>query len=301
MTARTAGRATARPLSRYATIRRVLDAAEARRLLSSARAFSAYALAYMDPAMFQLAEIYEARSQDKLALLVHSRGGLGTSSLLLGDPDLAGALLELHPGAHQSFITCQPDHIDQALTTHNLWRPQTMLRMQLEADEFTPPATVNGVRRLVAGDAPDLNRLYAMEGDGLHYNGRQVEAGIYFGGFVRGRLVAAAGTHIYSLKERVGVIGNVYTHPDHRKHGLGTAVTAAVAAELMRNCTLIVLNVDPANRTARHIYEQLGFREKSRLVEAMATRRDAFLPLPLLRRALARWRAHQPGTEIVPF
>src|SRR5690606_25609027 len=117
--------------------------------------------------------------------------------------------------------------------------------------------------------------------------------------FHRNWLVAAAGTHIYSRREGVAVIGNVFTHQDFRGRGLGTAVTAAVAEYLLDHCELVVLNVDPANRTARHVYEQLGFKETGRLVEAMATRRHAFSPLPALRRAIARYRATAPNTELV--
>jgi predicted GNAT family acetyltransferase len=157
------------------------------------------------------------------------------------------------------------------------------------------------VRRLVAADANDLNRLYAIEDEGLRYSGRQVVEGVYYGVHQRGRLIAAAGTHIFSRGEGVGVIGNVFTHPDFRGRGWGTAVTGAVAAYLRQSCKLIVLNVDPANRTARHIYEQLGFVETGRLVEAMATRRDVMSPLPLLRRVLARWRSPLPQTEVVEF
>jgi RimJ/RimL family protein N-acetyltransferase len=76
-------------------------------------------------------------------------------------------------------------------------------------------------------------------------------------------------------------------------------VTAAVAAHLLQFCDLIVLNVDPANRTARHVYEQLGFKDTGRLVEAMATRRHAYSPLPALRRAIARYRASTPDTELI--
>jgi RimJ/RimL family protein N-acetyltransferase len=60
-----------------------------------------------------------------------------------------------------------------------------------------------------------------------------------------------------------------------------------------------VLNVDPANRTARHIYETLGFEDAGRLVEAMATRRSSHTPVPVVRRLLARHRAQAPYTEVV--
>jgi ribosomal protein S18 acetylase RimI-like enzyme len=174
-----------------------------------------------------------------------------------------------------------------------------MVRMQLDAAAFTPPAGVELVRRLVEADAADLNRLYAIEEDGLRYSGRQVVEGVYYGAHNRGRLVAAAGTHIFSSREGVGVIGNVFTHPDFRGRGLGSAVTAAVAAHLLKTCNLIVLNVDPANRTARHIYDNLGFKDTGRLVEAMATRRNSASPLPFIRRTLGRWRSQTPQTEIV--
>src|SRR5581483_5908895 len=136
----------------------------------------------------------------------------------------------------------------------------------------------------------ELNALYAIEEEGLRYSGRQVSEGVYYGAHNRGRLVAAAGTHVYSPAEGVAVIGNVFTHPDFRGRGLATNTTAGVAAFVLQRCELVVLNVDPANRTARHIYERLGFKETGRLVEAMATRRSAITPIPFVRRLLARWR-----------
>ena len=72
-----------------------------------------------------------------------------------------------------------------------------------------------------------------------------------------------------------------------------------MAAHLLKTCNLIVLNVDPANRTARHIYDNLGFKDTGRLVEAMATRRNSASPLPFIRRTLARWRSQTPQTEVV--
>ena len=265
----------------------------------TADAFSAYALAYVDRRYYPLADFYEATIGEGWGLVMHARGGLGLSTLTLGDTEAVSSILRLHPGPRQTFVTCEPAHVNQLLVTHNLWRPQTMLRMRVTRDTFRSGPAATSVRRLIDADAEDLNRLYAIEGDGLRYSGRQVEEGIYFGVHARGKLVAAAGTHIHSLAEAVGVIGNVFTHPDHRGHGYGTAVTAAVAEYLLRRCDLVVLNVDPANRTARHVYESLGFKDCGRLVEAMATRREATTPLPLLRRLFARYRAHSPGLEVV--
>jgi ribosomal protein S18 acetylase RimI-like enzyme len=299
MTARVRSVTSSAGLRRSALVRRLRDPAEVRTRLQEISAFAAYAIAYIDRQHFSLADFFEATSGERRALLMHARGGLGPSSVALGDPALVAALVRLHPGPRQTFLTCEPEHVERFLVGYDVWRPQTMLRMRLDRASFRHEPLPSNVRRLVDADAGDLNTLYAIEEDGLRYSGRQVSEGIYYGGFNRGRLVSAAGTHIHSHSEGVGVIGNVFTHPDHRGHGLGTAVTAAVAGHLLRTCDLVVLNVDPANRTARHIYETLGFKEAGRLVEAMATRRDALSPLPLLRRTLARWRAAEPATEAV--
>ena len=282
-----------------ATIRRLEHPNLVRPELEGAAAYAAYGLAYLDPGLFRLARFYEARLNDRRALLMHARGGLGPSTLLLGDSALVAALLRLHPGPRQTLLTCEPEHVETALSTRNLWRPQTMLRLQVERQAFVPPASLPSVRRLTADDATELNRLYALEGEGTWYSGHQINAGVYYGGFSRGRLVATAGTHIHSRREGVAVIGNVFTHPDFRGRGLGTAVTAAITAHVLQDAKLVVLSVDPANRTAHQIYEKLGYRESGRLVEAMSTLRRPISPLPLLERLIGRWRSGTTGVKVV--
>lgn len=294
-----AGSATTRQakLRRSANVRHLRDPERLRPILEAAAPYAAYALAYLDPRIFHLAEFYEITSGDRQALVMHARGGLGPSTLTFGDATLVESLLELHPGPRQAFLTCETTHTESVLVSHNLWRPQTMMRMKVEAADFKRPQDMAEVRRLTSADSVELNRLYQDEG--TRHIGRQIVEGIYYGAFHRSRLVAAAGTHIYSRREGVGVVGNVYTHPDFRNHGLATAVTAAVTQHLLDACDLIVLNVDPANRTARHIYEQMGYKECGRIVEAMATRRSAHTPVPFLKRLMARHRADAPGTEVI--
>lgn len=280
-------------------IRRVEDRRRLQDLLQRSPAFNAYALAFLDAALFPLATFFTAEAGPATAVLMHSKGGLGQALHLWGDPRLAGALVRLHPGTRGALLTCQPEHIDEVLGAYNLWRPQTMLRMTVDRDSFMAPADRGPVRRLLAADAPELNQLYSLEGEGIMYSGRQVREGIYFGGLHRGRVVAAAGTHIYSRAARVAVVGNVFTHPDFRRRGLSTATTAAVTARLLEDCDLVVLSVDPANRSARHVYETLGYRDSGRIVEAMATRRGRYSPLPAIRRALASRRTGEKGAEVV--
>jgi ribosomal protein S18 acetylase RimI-like enzyme len=280
-------------------VRRLEDRQAVRAHLARAPAYAAYALACLDARLFPTTAVFEARRDGATAVAVHSRGGLGPATLLLGDGEAISTLLRLHPGPRQTVLTCEPDHVSTALRTYHLWRPQNMLRMALDHDAFAAPRGQLGVRRLGHADAADLNRLYALEGEGLRYSGRQIDGGVYFGAFQRGVLLAAAGTHVYSETEGVAVVGNVFTHPDARGRGLGGAVTAAVTAHLRERCPLIVLSVDPANRAARRLYEKIGYREAGRLVESMATRRDPFSPLPALRRLTARVRGGVPGLEVV--
>ncbi len=294
-----AGSATTRQtnLRRSANVRHLRDPESLRSHLETSGSYAAYALAYLDPRIFHLAQFYEAIADDRQALVMHARGGIGPSTLTLGDAALVEQLLALHPGPRQAFLTCQTGHTEAVLLSHNLWRPLTMMRMQLNAANFRLPDDMAEVRRLTSADSKDLNRLYQNEG--TRHIGHQIVDGIYYGAFHRSRLVAAAGTHIYSRSEGVGVIGNVYTHPDFRNHGLASAATAAVTQHLLDACDLIVLNVDPANRTARHIYDQLGYTEAGRLVEVMATRRSAHTPVPFLRRLMARYRAGAPNSELI--
>ena len=299
MSTRAASRRSA-SLRRTAEVRRLIEPEAVRERLLPFAAYAASALAYLDPSLFRLAEFYEVRAGEKFGLVMHSRGGLGPSTFVLGsEPTLIAALMRLHPGPRQVVLTCETSQVDQLLTTHNLWRPQTMMRMQVETGTFTPPDSPAATRRLVDADATELNRLYALEDHGVRYSGHQVSNGVYFGAFTRGRLVAAAGTHIYSAHEGVAVLGNVFTHPDFRGRGYGAAVTTAVTESLLPSCKLVVLNVDPANRPARQIYERLGFSERARLTEATATRRNYGSLSPFLSRAIARWRAAAPGAELV--
>ena len=94
-------------------------------------AYSAYALAYLDQRLFPWPTSTRP-SPATSALVMHARGGLGPSTLTMGEPPSCGQLLSLHPGPRQAFVTCEADHVETVLTAHNVWRPQTMLRMQLD-------------------------------------------------------------------------------------------------------------------------------------------------------------------------
>jgi RimJ/RimL family protein N-acetyltransferase len=58
-------------------------------------------------------------------------------------------------------------------------------------------------------------------------------------------------------------IGPVYTPPEQRAHGYGSAVTAQVARTILDDAAVAVLYADRANKTSNRIYQAIGFRPVS--------------------------------------
>lgn len=65
----------------------------------------------------------------------------------------------------------------------------------------------------------------------------------------------------------VGRVGPVYTPPEHRNHGYGTAITAHVVEALLPVTSTVMLYTDDANPTSNHVYENLGFVHEDDMVE----------------------------------
>jgi predicted GNAT family acetyltransferase len=58
----------------------------------------------------------------------------------------------------------------------------------------------------------------------------------------------------------VSRIGPVYTPPEHRGHGYGSAVTARAAFDILDSGAVPVLYADRGNATSNKIYLAIGFR-----------------------------------------
>jgi GNAT superfamily N-acetyltransferase len=74
-----------------------------------------------------------------------------------------------------------------------------------------------------------------------------------------GGLAAVAGVHVISERHGVAAIGNVLTHPRHRRQGLARALVATVSRRLLDAVPTVGLNVGTDNEGARALYEDLGF------------------------------------------
>ena len=280
------------------TVERLRDPDPIRAMLDSERAYSAYALAQLDPASFPDSEWVLARGPaGRQALLVHSRGGLGAALFTIGDPAALDAALSLHPGPRFSFGTLRLEHKRTAEKYFVMTRPQIMQRMEITADDFRE--TPGEPQRLTGADVGTVNRLYSMEAGPTAYREQHLDRAVYYGVFIGDELVSIAGTHAVSAAERTAVVGNVFTHPRRRGIGLATIATSAVTKDLLGFCDLVALTVEVQNTPAVRIYEKLGYRAVCNLHETPLIRKAPIGVMSFARRAVAGWRGRREGKEVV--
>lgn len=279
--------------SRYDYVVQTLrDRDQIRELLRPRVEYTAYALGQLEPGLFERTRWYRAVGDTGVGLVLHSRGGLGDATFVMGDPDAVAAILSIHPGPAHTYATCQPQHVDHLQRVYRLANKQPMIRMAVTPNEFRPCNDIPTIP-LSGVDIRRINALYGSEGGPSYYIPEHIDAGVYRGVVAGGRLVAIAGTHVVSRHEGVAVVGNVFTHPAYRGHGFATAATSAVTDHLLGFCDFVVLTVDPKNTPAVHAYRRLGYREVCELVEASATRREPTGLTSILRRARAAIRGRR--------
>ncbi|KPK48269.1 MAG: hypothetical protein AMJ77_00295 [Dehalococcoidia bacterium SM23_28_2] len=276
-------------------IERLTDPEAIRPLLEGQRAYAAYALAYLEPRLFPYSEWWQAHGPQGQAIVAHTRSGLGPALVTIGDPQALDALIRLHPGPRFTFATFQLDHLDVAQRHFVLSRPEPSLRMSVSAETFRPAQGT--ARRLRRQDIGAVNALQRADGFAF-YSAAVLDEGVYHGVFVGRTLVAMAGTHVVAPSQGLALVGNVMTHSRYRGQGYGSIATSAVTAELLKTCPDVLLTVSTKNQAAIRIYERLGYREKCRLIESGARRKDMLGVAALLRRVLARCRA-EAGKEVV--
>ncbi len=254
-----------------------------RRMLAHDPIGSAYMLGDLDPLHASSCTWWVASddTRDVAAVLVYT--GLSAPALLThGTTDGIVAILsrfsnDLPPRAHVHFL---PEHLDVLQHQFDVDRLRSMVRMGarahdlgLDGHRLPDPTAYHPIERLGHRDTGDIMEIYATFPDSF-FEPHQLSTGHYYGVRTRdGRLVAVAGVHIASRDERLAVLGNIVTLPEHRGRGLSTHVTAHLCRALVADgADHLALNVEGQNQSATRVYEKLGFRANCTYLEGFVVR-----------------------------
>jgi ribosomal protein S18 acetylase RimI-like enzyme len=264
--------------------------------LSDDRAYSAYALGYLEPEAFRWTRFWHADGPAGDAVVMQARSP-GGAVVVSGAAEAIAAIVSLHPGPGRGYLsTAAREHEPALACAYYVNDPLYMTRMSLTAATFRH--VEGAVSRLRGSHVNQINALYASGGGPSHYSSESIERAIYYGVFEDGHLVSVAGTHVVAPNIGIAVVGNVFTHEFYRGRGYAEQVTAAVSAELLRfGCAEVVLTVDPENAPAVAAYARLGYQPGPPVVEARLRRRDLLGVAPGLRRWSARRRAREIGDD----
>ncbi len=244
-----------------------------RAFLEQDRLRAAYAICDLDEREFGKTRWGIARVDGRLTAVVLEYAGVTPQPLfVMGDPRGVGAIVSDVVRPRLVYLAADEEHLPELGRFYRIDDGPPMLRMWVDRESFRP---VSGdALRLMPAEVGDLNRLYGL-GFTSWLPADSIASGVYYGVRVRGRLVAAAGTHVVSPFARLAAVGNVMTHPDHRGRGYAKLTTSAVTQELLATCDQVVLNVRSDNPPAIAAYRALGYRLHCRFEERLARRRGA--------------------------
>lgn len=224
------------------------------------RAAHIYALVDLEEPFWEGSRWY--RRDDAVAGVVAlpTGEGLAVYAVSTKDPDGSAQLMcELAPELPAGLLITGPSHIESALTQVRPIVPMgPHVRYEL-ADDGSVAAPRADVVHLGPGDEAEVQALYDSDPGAAFFLPHMLADEAFVGVRVDGALVAAAGSHVLSERQRVAAIGAVYTRPEHRGKGHGAAVTAGVIDRLADRVDVIGLNVHADNAAARSIYEGMGF------------------------------------------
>jgi ribosomal protein S18 acetylase RimI-like enzyme len=258
---------------------KLTDRRQIRAILETDRPWAVYALADLEPGLFEHAHWY-CPANDELALGLFYAGFATPVLITVGKADALRSILdeivaELNPP--ELYAVVKPEVLPLLTEHYRVVEERKMQRMILDPERHQP-TPMNGVIQLGMQDLGALQTLYA-DGDA---NGeapdwflpQMLEQETYYGIREGNVLVAVAGTHVTASSESVSGLGNIYTRRDRRGYGLSARVTGAVVAKLLSmKLATIVLNVRASNAAAIHVYDRIGFRNYCEYVEAPMIRR----------------------------
>jgi len=239
--------------------------------LQQDRLYAAYAIGDLEPSLFAHCQWFGAEYDGETQGLALFFTGLNPPALFtMGDTDGVAAILDSALQPERAYFTCPAEHLPVVEASYTLDEVERMFRMAIAPADFQP--VPGPTIKLDLSHVDALSQLYRL-GGGDAFAPYQLRDGVYYGVEAGGQLVSAAGTHLVSPTFGVAGVGNIFTHPNHRCRGYGTACTSHVVEELLAQGLDIVLNVNRENTEAIGIYEKLGFHKHCPYIEVIGHRK----------------------------
>lgn len=173
-----------------------------------------------------------------------------------GDPQTWSDMAELAAGSPVMIVTSSiPDgwaelHALRLIQMVYTEAPEGRLA---SAYEFTP---------LMRADVPDMLALVEETKPGP-FGRSTIDLGGYRGWRADGRLVCMAGERMHPGNWTE--ISAVCTAPEHQGRGLAASIVSSLVNDIRAGGRRPFLNVTAENVRARHLYENLGFRERMQM------------------------------------
>ena len=218
----------------------------------------------------QWAVDYHERARIEEAVLIYT-GCQIPAVLAFGLSDRFPALLEqivdiLPPRFYCHFHPYERKIFKRYFIEHSLG---TFIKMKYENVSKTLAGADNKIKKLDMSYRDKLIELYQKSYPENYFTEKMLLTGKYYGYLEKGKILSAAGVHVYSDDYKIAVLGNIVTDLNHRGKGLSSLVTSRLVTELANENKQICLNVKKDNLPAIQVYKKLGFIEKHEYEESL--------------------------------
>jgi GNAT superfamily N-acetyltransferase len=175
--------------------------------------------------------------------------------------ELTGELVQLHPELSEKVIYGLHNSKIAELINGCFKNVEAMTELQMvlrnpSISDIAIDASQYRIERLTAGDLVQISHLYSLV-PAMAWTPKALNYGPCYGAFYHDTLVCIAGVHFAT--KWAAEIGNIVTHPKHRRLNLAYACTKAVADALRGASENIFLCVMADNFSAIKLYEKMGF------------------------------------------
>jgi GNAT superfamily N-acetyltransferase len=236
-----------------------------------------YSLGDLDDFFWPYTTWFGSKSDGRIDAIALMYVGLPLPTLLaLSDEHdvMAELLISIQHLLPYRFYAHLSPGLETALgTTYDVESHDEHYKMALLDENQISKIDCSEVVRLGTRELASIRALYEDSYPENWFDPRMLETNQYFGIKKENRLVSIAGIHVYSSRYKVAALGNIATHPTHRKKGYGLQVTAKLCQALSGEGIDIGLNVKTDNDAAISCYKKIGFEIVASYGEFLAQRK----------------------------